>query len=116
MLHMPQLNQSVPNRFEQRDSYRISNPVLQVEIDGNYYNTDNWSLNGLLINGLLDGAALDKTVTGTFGPLNSTEVCKFSGRIVRIDPALQQTAIELDGSSKEVAALLPFWVLKFGTQ
>lgn len=116
MLHTPQLNQSVPNRFEQRDSFRISNPALQVEIGGKYYLTDNWSLNGLLIKGLIEDASLDYSVQGTFGPNQTAEICRFSGRIVRIDLKDEQIAIELDGSSKEVAALLPFWVLKYGTK
>ncbi|WP_169569995.1 hypothetical protein [Sneathiella limimaris] len=116
MLHTPQLNQSVPNRFEQRDSYRVSNPVLQVEIDGTYYTTVNWSLNGLLIDGLIKGVDLDSDVSGTFGPNQSPEICRFAGRIVRIDLKSKQMAIELDGCSKEVAALLPFWVLKYGTK
>lgn len=116
MLHTPQLNQSIPNRFEQRDSFRITNPVLQVEINGKYIHTENWSLNGLLLQGLLEEASLDKTIQGTFGPVQSAEVCRFGGRIVRIDIKEQQTAIELDGSSREVAALLPLWVLKYGVK
>ncbi len=116
MLHTPQLNQSVPNRFEQRDSFRISNPALQVEINGKYYLTENWSLNGLLINGLKDSSELDQPIQGTFGPDKSAEICRFSGRIVRIDLKNEQFAIELDGTSKEVAALLPFWVLKYSTK
>lgn len=116
MLHTPRLNQSVPNRFEQRDSFRISNPALQVEIGGKYYLTDNWSLNGLLIKGLIEDASLDYSIKGTFGPNQTAEICRFSGRIVRIDLDDEQIAIELDGSSKEVAALLPFWVLKYGTK
>ncbi|WP_148301938.1 PilZ domain-containing protein [Sneathiella glossodoripedis] len=116
MLHTPHLNQSVPNRFEQRDSFRISNPALQVEIDGTYFLTENWSLNGLLIKGLKEDIELDQQIQGTFGPDKSAELCKFSGRIVRIDLKNKQFAIELDGTSKEVAALLPFWVLKYGTR
>lgn len=116
MLHTPQLNRSIPNRFEQRDSFRISNPVLQVEIEGNYFLTENWSLNGLLLCGIIQNAALDMPIYGTFGPNKSAEICKFSGRIVRIDLNGNQMAVELDGSSREVAALLPLWVLKYGTK
>jgi len=116
VLHTPQLNRSIPNRFEQRDSFRISNPVLQVEIEGNYFLTENWSLNGLLLCGIIQNAALDMPIYGTFGPNKSAEICKFGGRIVRIDLNGNQMAVELDGSSREVAALLPLWVLKYGTK
>ena len=116
MLHTPQLDQSIPNRFEQRDSFRISSPILQVEIAGTYYSTENWSLNGLLINGLIDNFGLDDSIKGTFGPKSSADIIRFSGRVVRIDLKNAQMAIELDGTSKEVAALLPFWVLKYGTK
>ncbi|OUR77541.1 hypothetical protein A9Q83_10390 [Alphaproteobacteria bacterium 46_93_T64] len=114
VLHTPQLNRSIPNRFEQRDSFRISNPVLRVEIEGHYFQTENWSLNGLLLRGVIDEASLDKPIQGIFGPHKGAEICKFGGRIVRIDLNDDQMAIELDGSSREVAALLPLWVLKYG--
>ncbi len=114
MLHTPQLDQSIPNRFEQRDSFRISSPVLQVEIAGVYYTTENWSLNGLLINGLIKDVGLDHCIKGTFGPQSSADIIRFGGRVVRVDLKNAQMAIELDGTSKEVAALLPFWVLKYG--
>lgn len=113
MLHAQEISSSVPNRFEQRDSFRVSNPVLEIEIADQKFTTENWSLNGLLINGLLDEAALDSAVKGIFGPQGTSEMCQFSGRIVRIDLKEKQTAIELDGSSREVAALLPLWVLKY---
>ncbi len=113
MLHAQQLTDSIPNRFEQRDSFRVSNPTLQVEINGHRILTENWSLNGLLLNGLLENAALDKPISGIFGPEGTSEMCHFSGRIVRVDLKKQQVAIELDGSSREVAALLPLWVLKY---
>ncbi len=53
------------------------------------------------------------SVKGIFGPKGSNEMCQFSGRIVRIDLKMEQIAVELDGSSREVAALLPLWVLKY---
>ncbi|MFT6557237.1 MAG: hypothetical protein ACJAYR_001090 [Sneathiella sp.] len=113
LLHAQQLSTSVPNRFEQRDSFRVSSPMLQVEINGQQFATTNWSLNGILVNGLLENAALDMPVKGIFGPNGTSEMCQFNGRIVRIDLKEKQTAIELDGSSREVAALLPLWVLKY---
>ncbi|MBL4906991.1 MAG: hypothetical protein JKX94_06025 [Sneathiella sp.] len=113
MIHAQQLAESIPNRFELRDSFRVSNPVLQVEINENQFQTENWSLNGLLLNGLMSDAALDRPIVGIFGPAGTSEMCQFSGRIVRIDLKNQQIAVELDGSSREVAALLPLWVLKY---
>ncbi|GLQ06824.1 hypothetical protein [Sneathiella chinensis] len=113
MLHTQEITTSIPNRFEQRDSFRVSSPVLKVEINGQSFRTKNWSLNGLLLEGLPSEACLDHGVTGIFGPDGSAEMCQFSGRIVRIDLKQEQFAIELDGSSREVAALLPLWVLKY---
>ncbi|MEH6404295.1 MAG: hypothetical protein V7750_13035 [Sneathiella sp.] len=116
MMHTQQLSESIPNRFEQRDSFRVSSPSLQVEINENKFTTENWSLTGILLNGLMADAAIDLPVKGIFGPTNTSELCKFSGRIVRIDLKHQQIAVELDGSSREVAALLPLWVLKYNQQ
>lgn len=113
MMHAQPLVESVPNRFEQRDSFRISNPVLEVEMNGTRFETENWSLNGLLLNGLMSDAAIDMPIKGIFGPIRSSEMCQFSGRIVRIDLKNQQIAVELDGNSREVAAYLPLWVLKY---
>ncbi len=113
MLHTQQIDTSVPNRFEQRDSFRVASPTLQAEINGQTFKTENWSLNGILLNGLMENAALDQPVSGIFGPVDTSELCQFSGRIVRIDLKENQIAIELDGSSREVAALLPLWVLKY---
>jgi hypothetical protein len=114
MLYASQLDESVPNRFEQRDSFRITNPVLAVEINDQHFVTENWSLNGVLLCGHMENASLDTQVSGLFGPQNSSEMCQFTGRIVRIDLKNEQFAVELDGSSREVAALLPLWVLKYG--
>jgi len=113
LLHAQEISTSVPNRFEQRDSFRVSSPTLQVEIGDDTFLTENWSLNGILLNGLMENAALDQKIEGIFGPAGTSEMCQFSGRIVRIDLKERQIAVELDGSSREVAALLPLWVLKY---
>lgn len=116
MLHAEILKDSIPSSFEQRGSFRLNNPTLQAEIDGQCYHTENWSLNGILINGIDDNFAVSMPVNGIFGPANAAEMCRFSGRIVRLDHELIQTAIELDGSSREVATLLPLWVLRYGVK
>ncbi len=114
MLHTSQLNESVPNRFEQRGSFRVYNPVLQVTLGEHTYGTENWSLNGLLLKGMLPEISLDKEIEGFMNPQGTVERCHFKGRIVRIDLKESQFAIELDGQSREVAAFLPLWVLKYG--
>ena len=107
---------SVENRFEKRGAFRVSKPVLSVEIDGTQFSTENWSLDGMMLNGVLGQAELDKPVEGIVGPVGSPEMCRFGGRIVRVDTQSMTTAIELDEKSPDVAALLPLWVLKYGTR
>lgn len=114
MLQIDMPSRSIANRFEKRDAFRISKPILSVEIAGRKFSTENWSLNGMLLNGLPEETDLDEPVEGIFGPMGSTELCRFKGRIVRLDPDSMKTAIELDEKSAEVAALLPIWVLKYG--
>ncbi|MCF8466018.1 MAG: hypothetical protein K9G33_01310 [Sneathiella sp.] len=116
MLQTDTTNQSVSNRFEKRGAFRVSNPVLSVEIDGIKFSTENWSLNGLLLNGVPDPCKLDTLVEGIVGPIGSAEMCRFGGRIVRLDQNTMTTAIELDEQSADVAALLPLWVLKYGAR
>jgi len=108
--------QSVSNRFEKRGAFRVSNPVLSVEIDGVRFSTENWSLDGLLLNGVAEHIELDKPIEGIIGPIGSPEMCRFGGRIVRIDEDEMTTAIELDEKNADVAALLPLWVLKYGAR
>ncbi|WP_334129464.1 hypothetical protein [Sneathiella sp.] len=102
--------------IEKRRAFRISNPVLSVEIAGRRYSTVNWSLDGLLLNGLPGGAEVDMPVDGIMGPIGAAEMCRFAGKIVRLDAAGMTTAIELDEKSADVAALLPLWVLKYGAR
>jgi len=116
MLHTSQLNESVPNRFEQRGSFRVSKPTLEINVGDKLYATENWSLNGLLVKGILPESCLDMAVSGFMKPEGTAENCYFSGRIVRIDLKEQQFAVELDGQSREVAAYLPLWVLKYGSR
>lgn len=104
----------IRSEFERRGAFRVSNPVLSVEIGGQKYATENWSLNGLLLNGIPADTVQDAPVNGIFGPLGSPEMCRFDGHIVRLDHDSMTTAIELDEKSADVAALLPLWVLKYG--
>jgi hypothetical protein len=106
--------ENCPDQFERRGAFRVSNPVLSVEINGKKYSTENWSLNGLLLNGIPPGCKKEMLIEGIFGPVGSAEMCKFNGQIVRFDDNSMTTAIELDEKSADVAALLPFWVLKYG--
>ncbi len=116
MLHAEILRDSIPSSFEQRGSFRLNNPKLNVEISGQRFVTENWSLDGLLIKGIGAQTFVSMPLSGIFGPSNSAEMCRFSGRIIRLDYEMNQTAVELDGSSREVAALLPLWVLRYGVR
>ncbi|USG60466.1 hypothetical protein NBZ79_14970 [Sneathiella marina] len=109
-------NDSSPSRFERRDAFRVSNPILSVEIMGKKYSTENWSLSGLLLNGVPPGYEPDMPIEGIFGPVGSAEMCRFNGHIVRLSKNMMTTAIELDEKSADVAALLPLWVLKYGSR
>lgn len=106
--------QSSVDAPERRGAFRVSNPILSVEIGGRKYSTENWSLNGLLLNGIPDEVTEDEPVHGIFGPLGAAEMCRFDGHITRLDADNMTTAIILDERSADVAALLPLWVLKYG--
>ncbi|MZR30225.1 hypothetical protein [Sneathiella litorea] len=108
--------QSVANRFEKRGTFRVSNPVLSVEINGTRFSTENWSLDGMLLNGLADHVEPGKPIEGIIGPIGSPEMCRFGGCVVRIDEDEMTTAIELDEKNADVAALLPLWVLKYSAR
>lgn len=111
LIETPQIQET-----ERRGAFRVSNPVLSVEIMGQRYSTENWSLNGILLNGIPDSCQEDQAVGGIFGPLGSAEMCRFDGQVVRLDKDSMTTAIELDEKSADVAALLPLWVLKYGAR
>lgn len=116
MLQVETNIQSVSNRFEKRGAFRVSNPILSVEIEGVRLSTENWSLDGLLLNGVAEHLELNKQIEGIIGPVGSPEMCRFGGRIVRIDKDEMTTAIELDDKNADVAALLPLWVLKYSAR
>ncbi|MEX1037141.1 MAG: hypothetical protein WDZ54_14420 [Sneathiella sp.] len=116
MLQAEKSDLSIENRFEKRGAFRVSKPVLSVEIRGMQFSTENWSLDGMMLNGVPDQVELDKPVEGIIGPVGSPEMCRFGGRIVRVDAQNMTTAIELDEKSPDVAALLPLWVLKYGAR
>jgi hypothetical protein len=107
-------SEMLPDRFERRDAFRVSNPILSVEIMGKKYSTENWSLSGLLLNGVPPGYEADMPISGIFGPVGSAEMCRFNGHVIRLNDNMLTTAIELDEKSADVAALLPLWVLKYG--
>lgn len=114
MLQIETNEQAPVDASERRDAFRVSNPVLSVEIRGRKYSTENWSLSGLLLNGIPDQIRADEPIRGIFGPVGSAEMCKFNGHITRLDKDNMTTAITLDEKSADVAALLPLWVLKYG--
>lgn len=116
MLQTETLDHAVQGGVERRRAFRISNPVLSVEINEMRYATINWSLDGLLLNGLPKGAVTGMPVSGIMGPVGAAEMCRFAGKIVRLDQTGMTTAIALDEKSADVAALLPLWVLKYGAR
>jgi hypothetical protein len=81
------------DRSEMRRDRRYAAPVFDVEIGGGRFRSINWSLGGLLLDGLVDNAGASGRVRGTLGLAGGRETMRFDAAIVRRDPASGQSAL-----------------------
>jgi hypothetical protein len=81
------------DRSEMRRDRRYAAPVFDVEIGGGRFRSINWSLGGLLLDGLIEGAEASGRVRGTLGVAGGRETLRFAAAVVRRDPATNQSAL-----------------------
>lgn len=82
------------DRTESRRDARYLLPALDVMIDGGKYRAINWSMGGLLIDGVCHD--IGSRVRGAFGLIGSCELMPFVATVVRIDPRDGSCAICFD--------------------
>jgi hypothetical protein len=87
------------DRTELRRDRRYLMPVLDVTIGEGHYQALNWSMGGLLIDGVCHD--IGSRVRGTVGLSGSREIMPFAATVVRIDPAFGSCAICFDDPSFE---------------
>lgn len=74
-------------------------PVLDVMIGESRYQAINWSMGGLLIDGVCHD--IGSRVRGSFALSGSRELMPFAATVVRIDPEYGSCAIVFDDPSFE---------------
>ena len=87
------------DRTELRRDRRYLVPVLDVTIGEGRYQALNWSMGGLLIDGVCHD--IGSRVRGSFGLSGSCETMPFAATVVRIDPEFGSCAICFDDPSFE---------------
>ncbi|HEX3881733.1 MAG TPA: PilZ domain-containing protein [Stellaceae bacterium] len=87
------------DRAELRRDRRYLMPGLDVKIGEGQYHAINWSMGGLLIDGVCHD--IGSRVRGCFGLTGSREPMPFAATVVRIDPEYGSCAICFDDPSVE---------------
>jgi hypothetical protein len=82
------------DRTELRNDRRYLSPALDVTIGADKYRALNWSMGGLLIDGVCHD--IGSRVRGSFGVIGSSEPMPFAATVVRIDPHFGSCAICFD--------------------
>jgi hypothetical protein len=83
------------DRREERRDKRYPLPVLVITIDGELYETVNWSLGGFLVTGFARHLEPGDTITGSFRLVDQPISVEFSAEVVRIDgPARDHLAVK----------------------
>ena len=85
------------DRTELRRDRRYLMPVLEATIGGGQYRAINWSMGGLLIDGICQD--IGTRVHGTVGLAGSVDIIPFAATVVRIDPEYGSCAICFDDPS-----------------
>lgn len=87
------------DRTELRHDRRYLLPALDVTIGEGKYHAINWSMGGLLLDGVCHD--IGSRVRGSFGVIGSSEPMPFAATVVRIDPRDGSCAICFDHPSLE---------------
>jgi hypothetical protein len=87
------------DRTELRRDRRYLLPALDVTIGGGKYRAINWSMGGLLIDGVCHD--IGSRVRGSFGVIGSSEPMPFAATVLRIDPQFGSCAICFDDPQLE---------------
>lgn len=87
---MPATNAKT-RRIEARRDCRYSVPVLEVAIGEWRFRSINWSMGGLLLDGICKD--IGGSVRGTIAVSGSREAMPFVATVVRVDPELGSCAI-----------------------
>jgi hypothetical protein len=92
-----QLSRPWIDRRELRRDRRYLLPALDVTIGEFKFNAINWSMGGLLIDGVCHD--IGSRVRGSFGLFGSSEPMPFAATVVRIEPETGSCAICFDDPS-----------------
>ena len=84
---------------EARQDRRYLMPILEVSIGDWRFRSVNWSMGGLLLDGIAEDIGL--RVRGTFALSGSCEAMPFAGTVVRVDPESGHSAICFDDPRAE---------------
>jgi hypothetical protein len=87
------------DRVELRRDRRYLVPMLDVTIAGGWFRALNWSMGGLLLDGICQD--IGSRVRGTVGLTGSCEIMPFAATVVRIAPEFGSCALCFDDPRAE---------------
>jgi hypothetical protein len=91
------------DRAELRRDRRYIHPVFDVIVECELFHSMNWSIGGVQLDGVCEGADVGAVVDGWIALPETTQAFAFSGRILRNDPATGNTVLRFDEIEAEAA-------------
>jgi hypothetical protein len=99
---MPTANSKF-DRADLRRDRRYPMPTFEVIVECEQYRSIDWSLGGILLDGVCEGCVIGTLVEGWLALPGSRDAFAFSGRIVRTDQDAGSTVVRFDEFEEEVA-------------
>jgi hypothetical protein len=94
------------DRAESRQDSRRPVPIFEVIVECELFRSVDWSMGGILLDGVCEGAKLGTPVDGWIALPEAKKAFAFSGRILRTDPTTGNTVLRFDEIEADTAEFL----------
>jgi hypothetical protein len=94
------------DRAELRRTRRYLTPTFEVIVDCEMFRSVDWSIGGVHLDGVCEGAPIGTAVEGWIALPESPQAFSFSGEILRTDSATGNTVLRFDDIEAETVDFL----------
>jgi hypothetical protein len=94
------------DRSELRQDSRRPVPIFEVIVECELFRSVDWSMGGILLDGVCEGAKLGTPVDGWIALPEAKKAFAFSGRILRTDTSSGNTVVRFDEIEADTADFL----------
>src|ERR1700676_2849648 len=91
------------DRSELRQDNRRPVPIFEVIVECELFRSVDWSMGGILLDGVCEGAKIGTPVEGWIALPEAKQAFAFSGRILRTDPSSGNTIVRFDEIEADTA-------------